>query len=202
MENPSRFFKTLFDLVGHSSFHSSANSKTDSSLSQHLFSSMLQPIFRMQMLDNDLVISLLRSLDVSNLDLTRVLCESLYYLSLNSTYISEHHRKALEDLLKQTEDPSIFSSVVSILTESLRTNERLLETMILFVKNPSNVDYFPWILQSLNTLASLPVAVNLFKEQKVYSHFLFYLHEEEHHDLHLILLSILKQAANDPPSAQ
>lgn len=163
---------------------------------------MLQPIFRMQMLDNDLVISLLRSLDVSNLDLTRVLCESLYYLSLNSTYISEHHRKALEDLLKQTEDPSIFSSVVSILTESLRTNERLLETMILFVKNPSNVDYFPWILQSLNTLASLPVAVNLFKEQKVYSHFLFYLNEEEHHDLHLILLSILKQAANDPPSAQ
>lgn len=161
-----------------------------------------QPIFRMQMLDTDLVVSLIRSLDVSNLNLTRVLCESLYYLSLNSTFISEHYSKSLEELLKQTEDPSIFSSIGSILTESLRTNERLLERMILFVKNPSNGNYFPRILHSLNTLAHLPVTVNLFREQKIYSHFLAYLHEEEHHALHLILLSILQQSAKDPRSAQ
>ncbi|UJR38383.1 hypothetical protein I4U23_031053 [Adineta vaga] len=55
------------------------------------------PVFRMQMMEKDLVVALINRIDVTKTDLTRVICESLYYLSM---IIDNHGFEELWTLFK------------------------------------------------------------------------------------------------------
>lgn len=161
------------------------------------------------MIDTSLIMALINTLDSSNIELTRVLCESLYHLSLNSSllpFIYQFGLKHFQDLLGKNEDPSIFCSIISILTEFIRRNESMSNDIVLnmirFFKNSTNLFHLLRILQSFNELTKLPQTIDLFKQEHIFPHFLTYLHQDTQLDLQLNILSILEQCAEDPQSTQ
>jgi hypothetical protein len=161
------------------------------------------------MLSTDLIKSLINQIDIRNVDLTRVACESLYYLSfdLNLLELMYHHGfKKFKDLLEETADPSIFCSIINILTEFLRTNENLSNDIILnmikFLRTSSNLFYLLRIIKSLNQLTKLPQTIYLFKQENVFSDLIFYLQNENNLDIQLNILSILQQCGKDKEAAQ
>jgi hypothetical protein len=168
-----------------------------------------QPIFRMQMVNTDLIISLINLIDITNVDLTRVTCESLYYLSFDTNllqFISQHGFKKIKDLLEQTNDPSIFCSIINILTEFIRNNENLSNDIILnmiqFLRNSSNSFYLLRIIKSLKELTKISRTIQLFKQENIFSNLIFYLQNENNSDIQLNILFILQQSAKDKEAAQ
>lgn len=163
----------------------------------------------MQMMDKDLIISLINLIDIINIDLTRVLCESLYYLSFDSNllqFIYQYGFKKLKDLLEQTNDSSIFCSIINILTEFIRTNENISNDIILnvmkFFKNSSNSFYLLRIIQSLNQLTKLSQTIQLFKQENIFQDFIFYLQNVNNTDIQLNILYILQQCGKDKEAAK
>ena len=162
----------------------------------------------MQIMDKDLIISLINLIDMTNLDLTRVICESLYYLSSDSNllqFIYQHGFKKLKDLLEQTTDSSIFCSIINILTEFIRTNENLsndiISNIIKFLRNSSNSSYLLRIIQSLNQLTKLSQTIHIFKQENLFRDFIFYLQTNTNPDILLNILSIFQQCGNDKQAA-
>ena len=47
----------------------------------------------MQMMNTDLILSLINLIDITDLDLTRVVCESLYYLSFDLNLLQFIYQK-------------------------------------------------------------------------------------------------------------
>ena len=128
----------------------------------------------MQMINRELLVTLINLLDLKNVELTRVICECLYYFSLDSTllqFIYQHGFKKLKDLLEQINDPSIFCSIISILTEFIRKNENLSNDLILkmiqFLTNSSDLFYLSRIFKSLNELTRLEQTIKLFKQENI-----------------------------------
>jgi len=163
----------------------------------------------MQMMDKDLIISLINLIDITNIDLTRVLCESLYYLSFDSNllqFIYQYGFKKLKDLLEQTNDSSIYCSIINILTEFIRTNENISNDIILnmmkFFKNSANSFYLLRIIQSLNQLTKLPQTIQLFKQENIFHDFILYLQNVNNSDIQLNILYILQQCAKDKQAAK
>jgi len=163
----------------------------------------------MQMMDKDLIISLINLIDITNIDLTRVLCESLYYLSFDSNllqFIYQYGFKKLKGLLEQTNDSSIYCSIINILTEFIRTNENISNDIILnmmkFFKNSANSFYLLRIIQSLNQLTKLPQTIQLFKQENIFHDFILYLQNVNNSDIQLNILYILQQCAKDKQAAK
>ncbi|CAF1569804.1 unnamed protein product [Adineta ricciae] len=161
-------------------------------------------IFRMQIIDKDLIISLVNLIDMTNTDLTRVICESLYYLSSDSSllqFIYQYGFKKLKDLLEQTTDSSIFCSIINILTEFIRTNENLssdiVSNIIKFLRNSSNSSYLLRIIQSLNQLTKHSQTIQIFKHENLFRDFIFYLQTITNPDILSNILSILQQCGKD-----
>ncbi|CAF1408333.1 unnamed protein product, partial [Adineta steineri] len=167
------------------------------------------PIFRMQMMDKDLIISLINLIDITNIELTRVICESLYYLSFDNhhlQFIYQYGFKKLKDILEQTNDSSIYCSIINILTEFIRTNENISNDIILnmmkFLKNSSNNSFYLLrIIQSLNQLTKLSQTIQLFKQENIFQDFIYYLQNINHSDIQLNILFILQQCAKDKEGA-
>ncbi|CAF1318528.1 unnamed protein product [Adineta steineri] len=167
------------------------------------------PIFRMQMMDKDLIISLVNLIDITNIELTRVICESLYYLSFDIhhlQFIYQYGFKKLKDILEQTNDSSIYCSIINILTEFIRTNENISNDIILnmmkFLKNSSNNSFYLLrIIQSLNQLTKLSQTIQLFKQENIFQDFIYYLQNINHSDIQLNILFILQQCAKDKEAA-
>ncbi|CAF1304091.1 unnamed protein product [Adineta steineri] len=167
------------------------------------------PIFRMQMMDKDLIISLINLIDVTNIELTRVICESFYYLSFDIhhlQFIYQYGFKKLKDILEQTNDSSIYCSIINILTEFIRTNENISNDIILnmmkFLKNSSNNSFYLLrIIQSLNQLTKLSQTIKLFKQENIFQDFIYYLQNINHSDIQLNILFILQQCAKDKEAA-
>ncbi|CAF0944771.1 unnamed protein product [Rotaria sordida] len=182
------------------------NISNDSSTSIiSLFSILLQiPIFRLQMIDTNVIISLINLIDLTNIELTRAICESLYYLSLDLNllqHIYQYGFKKLKGLLEQTKDPSIFCSIINILTEFIRNNENISNEIILnmikFFKDSSNFLYLLRIIKSLNELTKISQTIELFKQEKIFSNFIFYLQNENNSDIQLNILHILQKCGQD-----
>ncbi|CAF1432411.1 unnamed protein product [Adineta steineri] len=167
------------------------------------------PIFRMQMMDKDLIISLINLIDITNIELTRVICESLYYLSFDIHHLQSIYQygfKKLKDILEQTNDSSIYCSIINILTEFIRTNENISNDIILnmmkFLKNSSNNSFYLLrIIQSLNQLTKLSQTIQLFKQENIFQDFIYYLQNINHSDIQLNILFILQQCAKDKEGA-
>ncbi|CAF1421395.1 unnamed protein product [Adineta ricciae] len=143
-------------------------------------------------------------IDMTNTDLTRVICESLYYLSSDSSllqFIYQYGFKKLKDLLEQTTDSSIFCSIINILTEFIRTNENLssdiVSNIIKFLRNSSNSSYLLRIIQSLNQLTKHSQTIQIFKHENLFRDFIFYLQTITNPDILSNILSILQQCGKD-----
>ncbi len=170
----------------------------------------LKPIFRMQMMNRELILILINLIDLKNVELTRVSCECLYYFSFDSNllkFIYENGLKKLKDLLERIHDPSIFCSIMNILTEFIRKNEYLSNDLILnmieFIKNSSDLFYLSRIFKSLNQLTKLNQTIQLFKQENIYPNLIFHLENQiKNYDIQLNILSILQQCGKDKQSAQ
>jgi hypothetical protein len=171
--------------------------------------SHLQPSFRLQMLDKDLVTSLIDLIEMTNTDLTRMICESLYYLSSDASllqFIYQYGFKKLKDLLEQTSDSSIFCSIINILTEFIRTNENLANDIVLniikFLRNASNSVHLLRIIQSLNQLTKLSQTIRIFKQTNLFSDLISHLQNNQNLQIQLNILYILQQCGQDPEAAK
>ena len=167
---------------------------------------ILQSIFRLQMLHIDLIIILINLIDLNNPDITRVICQSLYYLSLDanlSRIISATHWKIFEDLLTQTTDPSIFCSIINLSAEFLGKNAQFSRNFLLnilqYLRTSSDRISLSRIYQSLNHLTQFSQMIEFFHQEKIYSICLSHLSNE---DLQKDILDILQQCAKHPPSAR
>ena len=161
------------------------------------------------MIDPALLVALIDFIDPSHLDLTRAICESLYYLSMDSNlhrFISHHGQEKLRHLLDRTDDPSIFCSIVHILTEFIQKNQSisndLIVNMIGLLRRSSNAADFLRIIKSLDQLTKLPQTVELFRQENLYSDLLSYSRAEKNNEIQATLLSILEQCAKDQQSAE
>ncbi|CAF4251461.1 unnamed protein product [Rotaria socialis] len=170
-----------------------------------LFEILLQiPIFRLQMIDKNIIISLINLIDLTNIEFNRVICESLYYLSLDLNllqFIYQYGFKKLKKLLEHTQDPSIFCSIINILTEFIRNNENISNDIILnminFLKNSSYFLYLSRIIKSLRELTKIPQTIELFKQEEIFSQFILCLKNENNPDIKLNILFILQKCGND-----
>ena len=163
----------------------------------------------MQIHDTNLIKSLINFIDLTNIELTRVSCESLYYLSFDINLLNFIHRydsKKLKDLLDQTNDPSIFCSIINILTQLIRTNENISNNIILnvikFLKTSPNTFYLLRIIKSLNQLTKISQTIQLFKQEKIFSYLILYLRNENHLDIQLNILFILQTCGKDQQAAK
>lgn len=164
----------------------------------------------MQMMNRELILILINLIDLKNIELTRVSCECLYYFSFDSNllkFIYENGLKKLKDLLERIHDPSIFCSIMNILTEFIRKNEYLSNDLILnmieFIKNSSDLFYLSRIFKSLNQLTKINQTIQLFKQENIYPNFIFHLENQiKNSDIQLNILSILQQCGKDKQSAQ
>ena len=161
------------------------------------------------MISTDLLIALIDFIDLSHLDLTRSICECLYYLSMDSNlqrFISHHGQEKLRHLLGQTDDPSIFCSIVHILTEFIQKNQAiandLIVNMMSLLRRSSNAADFLRIIKSLDQLTQLPQTVTLFRLENLYPDLLSYSRTEKNTEIQATLLSILEQCAKDKQSAE
>lgn len=179
---------------------------------KNVFFFFFKPIFRDQMLNKELIISLINSIDTTNVDLTRILCDCLYYLSINSAHsqlIYENSFEKFESLFDETTDPSISSSIIDILCEFVDNNQSLSNKIILnlirFIENfSSDLFYFSRLIKSLNQLIKLPQTIQLFKQENIFPKLISYLENplNKNLDVQLNILSIFQQSAKDSPSAK
>lgn len=153
------------------------------------------------MLNNDLILTLIHSIDRKNI---RVICEALYYLSLESNFhrmISENDLKKFEELFDENTDPSIFCSILNICKEFLRKD--FLRNILQFIRISSDRFYLSRIFQSFNQLILYPQTIQLFKQENIYPIFLNHLRMNfDNEQIQFDLLSILQQSAKDPSSAR
>jgi hypothetical protein len=164
----------------------------------------------MQMMNRDLIINLINLIDLTNIEITRVICESLYYFSMDLNllkFIYQNGFKKLKVLLEETNDPAIFCSIINILTEFIRHNENLSNDIILniiqFLKNSSDSFYFSRIIQSLNELTKIPQTIKLFKQENIFPNLIFHLANPiNNSDIQLNILSILQQCGKDKEAAK
>jgi len=164
----------------------------------------------MQMMNRDLIITLINLIDLKNLELTRVICESLYYFSFDLNFLQfiyENSFKKLKDILEKTNDPSIFCSIINILTEFIRNNENLSNDLILnmikFFKNSSDLFYLSRIIKSLNELIKISQTIELFKQENIFSDLILLLENQiNNSDIQLNILSILQQSGKDKEAAK
>ena len=154
--------------------------------------------------------TLINLIDLKNIELTRVICESLYYLSFNSNllqFIYQNSSKKLKDLLEQMTDPSIFCSIINISMEFIRKNEHLANDLILnmmkFLRTSSDDFYLSRIVQSLNQLTKIPQTIQLFKQENIYQNLIFHLENQmKNSEIQLNILAILEQCGKDQQSAR
>ncbi len=165
----------------------------------------------MQMMNTDLIISLINLINLTNIELTRVICESLYYFSFDLNllkFIYQNGFKKLKDLLEKSNDPSIFCSIINILTEFIRNNENLSNDIILnmikFLKNSSDLFYLSRIIKSLNELTKIPQTIKLFKQENLFLDLILYLQNPINNsdNIQLNILSILQQCGKDKGAAK
>ena len=163
-------------------------------------------IFRLQIFNKDLILTLINSIDRKNIQFTRVICEALYYLSLDSNFdqmISENEMKKLEDLFEENTDPSIFCSILNISKEFLRKNVHFLRNILQYIRISSDRFYLSRIFQSFNQLIHYSQIIQLFKQENIYPIFLNHLHNSfDNEQIQSDLLSILQQSAKDSSSAR
>ena len=159
------------------------------------------------MINRDLIINLINLIDLSNIELTRIICECFYYFSINSNllqFIDQNGLKKFQDLLEQTNDPSIFSSVINILTEFIDKNENLsndiLLNLIKFLQNSSDKFYFSRLIKSLNELTKFPQTIKLFKQENIFPTLISHLENSLNNQSEI--LSILEQCGKDPQAAK
>ncbi|CAF3940699.1 unnamed protein product [Rotaria magnacalcarata] len=170
-----------------------------------LFEILLQiPIFRLQMIDTNIIISLINLINLTNIEFNRVICESLYYLSLDLNLLQSIYQygfKKLKKLLEHTKDPSIFCSIINILTEFIHNNENISNDIILnminFLKNSSYFLYLSRIIKSLRELTKIPQTIELFKQEEIFSQFILCLKNENNLDIKLNILFILQKCGKD-----
>lgn len=170
-----------------------------------LFLSLLlqKRIFRLQILNKNLLLTLINSIDRKNMEFTRMICEALYYLSLDSNIyqiIPENDLRKFEELFEENTDPSIFCSILNISKEK---NVNFLRNILQYIRISSDRFYLSRIFQSLNQFLSSPQTIELFKQENIYSIFLQHLHNSfDHESIQSDLLSILQISAKDPSSAR
>ena len=160
----------------------------------------------MQMMNINLIINLINLIGLKNIDLTRVICECLYYFSFDRNlleFIYKNGLKKFEDLLEEINDPSIFCSIINILIEFMKTNENLSKDFILnmikFLQTSSDLFYLSRIFKGLNQLMKIPQTIKLFKQEKIFSNLIFHL---ENQNNQFEILAILEQCGKDKQSAQ
>lgn len=164
----------------------------------------------MQMMNRDLILTLINLINITNIDLTRVICECLYYFSFNKNllkFIYENGLKKLKDLLEKLNDPSIFCSIINILTEFIENNENLLNNllinMIKYLKNSPDLFYLSRIIKSLKELIKISQTIKLFKQENIFSQLIFLLKNQiNNSEIQLDILSIIEQCGKDKEAAK
>lgn len=171
---------------------------------------LFKPIFRLQMINRDMILILIHLIDQPNLDLTREICQCLYYLSFDKNllqFIYQNGFKKLKDLLEKSHDLSIFSSIINILIEFIENNENLLKDLLLniikFLKNSSDLFYLLRIIKSLKELIKIPQTIKLFKQENIFPNLISLLESQTNNsEIQLNILSILQQSAKDKEAAK
>ena len=74
--------------------------------------------------------------------------------------------------------------------------------MIKFLRNSSNLFYLLRVIKSLNELTKISETVELFKQEKVFADFIFYLQNENNSEVQLNILNILQQCGKDKEAAK
>lgn len=162
------------------------------------------------MIDKTLIPSLIDCLDEKNMEMNRVVCQSLRHLSMNPTLLPTIHQTGLrlfEEILESTDDPIIFCSLIVILNDSIGKNrqisEKIMLNMINFLRNSSSTGSdLMKVVQSLNGLTKMARMIELFKREDVYKDLIVYLSEESNVELQSSILSLLEEAAKDIQSAK
>ncbi|CAF1513769.1 unnamed protein product [Rotaria magnacalcarata] len=156
------------------------------------------------MIDTNIIISLINLINLTNIEFNRVICESLYYLSLDLNLLQSIYQygfKKLKKLLEHTKDPSIFCSIINILAEFIHNNENISNDIILnminFLKNSSYFLYLSRIIKSLRELTKIPQTIELFKQEEIFSQFILCLKNENNLDIKLNILFILQKCGKD-----
>lgn len=159
--------------------------------------------------DTNLVMSLINLIDVSNIELTRAICESLFYLSFDLNllqFIYHQGFKKLKILLEKTKDPSIFCSIINILIEFILNNQAMTNDIILhminFFKNPSYSLYLARIIKSLSELTKISQTIELFKREKIFSDFILCLQNQKSSEIKLNILYILQKCGQDKEASK